>query len=93
VAGGGQWNVEVVNVALADTQPGAGNNALPAGSEVAIVIDHHSWRGPVAIAGYVDVRPEVGATSTILAEYLLLLSQRALQHLRIPSEAAGEPLV
>jgi nanoRNase/pAp phosphatase (c-di-AMP/oligoRNAs hydrolase) len=57
-------------IAMVDTQPGAGNNALPDGSEVAIVIDHHTWREPTAKADYVDVRPEVGATSTILTEYL-----------------------
>ena len=57
-------------IALVDTQPGAGNNALPAGSEVAIVIDHHTWREPAVTAAYVDVRPEVGACSTILTEYL-----------------------
>jgi nanoRNase/pAp phosphatase (c-di-AMP/oligoRNAs hydrolase) len=57
-------------IALVDTQPGAGNNALPAGSEATIVIDHHTWREPTARAAYVDVRPEVGATSTILVEYL-----------------------
>jgi nanoRNase/pAp phosphatase (c-di-AMP/oligoRNAs hydrolase) len=57
-------------VALVDTQPGAGNNALPAGFEVTIVIDHHTWREPTARAAYVDVRPETGATATILVEYL-----------------------
>ena len=59
-----------VPIALADTQPGAGNNALPAGSGAAFVIDHHTWREPTATAAYVDVRPEAGATSTILTEYL-----------------------
>jgi nanoRNase/pAp phosphatase (c-di-AMP/oligoRNAs hydrolase) len=57
-------------IALVDTQPSAGNNALPAGSEVTIVIDHHLWRDSTATAAYVDVRPEAGATSTILTEYL-----------------------
>jgi nanoRNase/pAp phosphatase (c-di-AMP/oligoRNAs hydrolase) len=57
-------------IALVDTQPGAGNNALPASSEVTIVIDHHTWREPTARAAYVDVRAEAGATSTILTEYL-----------------------
>ncbi|UCC85755.1 MAG: DHH family phosphoesterase [Anaerolineales bacterium] len=57
-------------IALVDTQPGAGNNALPDRSEVMIVIDHHTWRKPTAGAAYVDVRPEAGATSTILTEYL-----------------------
>jgi nanoRNase/pAp phosphatase (c-di-AMP/oligoRNAs hydrolase) len=55
---------------MVDTQPGAGNNALPDGSEVTIVIDHHTWREPTAAAAFVDVRPEAGATSTILTEYL-----------------------
>jgi nanoRNase/pAp phosphatase (c-di-AMP/oligoRNAs hydrolase) len=57
-------------IALVDTQPGAGNNALPANSKVAIVIDHHSWREPTAVSAYADVRPETGATSTMLVEYL-----------------------
>jgi nanoRNase/pAp phosphatase (c-di-AMP/oligoRNAs hydrolase) len=57
-------------IALVDTQPGAGNNALPDGSEVAIVIDHHTWREPTGAAAFFDVRPEAGATSTILTEYL-----------------------
>jgi nanoRNase/pAp phosphatase (c-di-AMP/oligoRNAs hydrolase) len=57
-------------IALVDTQPGAGNNALPAGCEVTIVLDHHTWREPTARAAYVDVQPEAGATSTILTEYL-----------------------
>jgi nanoRNase/pAp phosphatase (c-di-AMP/oligoRNAs hydrolase) len=59
-----------VPVALVDTQPGAGNNALPAGSDVALVIDHHTWRELTSLATYADVRPETGATSTILSEYL-----------------------
>ena len=58
------------SIALVDTQPGAGNNALPTGCEAAIVIDHHTWRELTAKADYVDVRLEVGATSTILTEYL-----------------------
>jgi nanoRNase/pAp phosphatase (c-di-AMP/oligoRNAs hydrolase) len=57
-------------IALVDTQPGAGNNALPASYEATIVIDHHTWREPTARAAHADVRPEAGATSTILVEYL-----------------------
>lgn len=57
-------------VALVDTQPGAGNNALPPQSSVAIVIDHHPWREATATARFADIRPNVGATSTILTEYL-----------------------
>ncbi len=60
-----------VAVALVDTQPDAGNNPLPAGSDVAIVFDHHPWHEATARAAFADVRPGTGATSTILNEYLL----------------------
>jgi nanoRNase/pAp phosphatase (c-di-AMP/oligoRNAs hydrolase) len=59
-----------VPVVLVDTQPGAGNNPLPAGAAVAVVIDHHPLRAETAAASFADVRPGVGATSTILTEYL-----------------------
>jgi nanoRNase/pAp phosphatase (c-di-AMP/oligoRNAs hydrolase) len=57
-------------VALVDTQPGSGNNPLPPVCSPAIVIDHHPWREATADAAFADVRTEVGATSTILTEYL-----------------------
>jgi nanoRNase/pAp phosphatase (c-di-AMP/oligoRNAs hydrolase) len=57
-------------IAMVDTQPGAGNNALPSNSTAAIVIDHHPWLEVTAAARFVDVRSDVGATSTILTEYL-----------------------
>jgi len=57
-------------IALVDTQPGAGNNALPTRSPATIVLDHHPWRAATATATFADVRPEVGSTSTILVEYL-----------------------
>lgn len=56
-------------VALVDTQPGAGNNALPPSSNVALVFDHHRLRQETSAARFADVRPTVGATSTILTEY------------------------
>jgi nanoRNase/pAp phosphatase (c-di-AMP/oligoRNAs hydrolase) len=57
-------------LALIDTQPGAGNITLPPGARVALVIDHHAWREETATASFADVRPELGATSTILTQYL-----------------------
>jgi nanoRNase/pAp phosphatase (c-di-AMP/oligoRNAs hydrolase) len=57
-------------VALVDTQPGTGNNPLPLDRLPVIVIDHHPWRATTAAASFSDVRTEVGATSTILTEYL-----------------------
>jgi len=57
-------------VALIDTQPGAGNNPLPPHAVADIVIDHHPWRETTAGVLFADVRSAVGATATILVEYL-----------------------
>ena len=57
-------------LALIDTQPGAGNITLPPGARLALVIDHHIWRGETATSSFADIRPELGATSTILTQYL-----------------------
>ena len=56
-------------IALVDTQPGAGNNPIPPSTSVSLVFDHHPWQQETADAAFVDVRTEVGATSTILTEY------------------------
>jgi nanoRNase/pAp phosphatase (c-di-AMP/oligoRNAs hydrolase) len=56
-------------VAIVDTQPGAGNSPVPAAYPVCLVIDHHSEREQVQ-ADFSDVRPWIGATSTILTQYL-----------------------
>lgn len=61
---------EAQAVALVDTQPGTGNNPLPPGRLPAIVFDHHPRRETTAGAAFVELRPDVGATSTILVEYL-----------------------
>jgi nanoRNase/pAp phosphatase (c-di-AMP/oligoRNAs hydrolase) len=57
-------------VALVDTQPGTGNNSLPAGRIPEIVIDHHPIKPLTRSARLVDIRKRYGATSTILFEYL-----------------------
>jgi nanoRNase/pAp phosphatase (c-di-AMP/oligoRNAs hydrolase) len=55
--------------ALVDhSQPGV-NDQLPAETVVDIVIDHHPPRAPID-ARFVDLRSELGATSTLMAEYL-----------------------
>ena len=56
--------------ALVDTQPSAGNNALPPEARVAIVIDHHPRQEATAGARFSDVRPHVGSSATIMVEYL-----------------------
>lgn len=56
-------------VALIDTQPGSGNSPVPADDDVQIVIDHHSDREDEAGCSR-DVRPWIGASSTIVTQYL-----------------------
>ncbi len=59
-----------VAFALVDTQPGAGNCAVAGTDRVRVVIDHHPAQVPVPDAPFVDIRPALGATATILTEYL-----------------------
>jgi nanoRNase/pAp phosphatase (c-di-AMP/oligoRNAs hydrolase) len=57
-------------VALVDSQPETGNNSLPVGHRIDIVIDHHPPRPGSDRAAWRDIRPELGATSTIVYDYL-----------------------
>ena len=57
-------------LAIVDSQPGTGNNSLPPSRRVDIVVDHHPMRPESANAPWCDVRSELGATSTIVLEYL-----------------------
>lgn len=57
-------------VILVDTQPGAGNNPLLAGTPILAVIDHHPLRPATRDVPFADVRPHVGACATILTRYL-----------------------
>jgi nanoRNase/pAp phosphatase (c-di-AMP/oligoRNAs hydrolase) len=55
--------------ALVDhSRPGV-NDQLPSDLAIDVVIDHHPPRAPVE-ATFVDLRGEVGATSTLLTDYL-----------------------
>jgi nanoRNase/pAp phosphatase (c-di-AMP/oligoRNAs hydrolase) len=57
-------------IAIVDSQPGTGNNSLPTGRQVDIVIDHHPAREESAHAPWCDIRPQLGATSTMVLQYL-----------------------
>src|SRR5687768_3275719 len=57
-------------IALVDTQPGRANNSLPEGITPAVVIDHHPAYDEYSGVGFLDLRSDYGATSTILSEYL-----------------------
>ncbi len=62
-------------VAILDTQPGAGNNALPADIRCNIVIDHHPRRKKLD-ADCIHIDEEAGATATLLIE---AIRQRAME--------------
>ena len=57
--------------ALVDTQPRSGNNQLPPRAVPDVVIDHHPVRQSTQNGPFFDIRPEYGATATIVAEYML----------------------
>jgi nanoRNase/pAp phosphatase (c-di-AMP/oligoRNAs hydrolase) len=59
-------------VVLVDSQPETGNNSLPPGAKIDLVIDHHPLRETTPRnARWVDVRSDFGASATIVASYLL----------------------
>jgi nanoRNase/pAp phosphatase (c-di-AMP/oligoRNAs hydrolase) len=57
-------------IAIVDSQPGTGNNSLPPGRNIDIVIDHHPAREESAHVPWCDIRPQLGATSTMVLQYL-----------------------
>lgn len=61
-------------IAVLDSQPGFGHTTIPAGATPDIVIDHHMGgeptRSPVT-ATFLDVRHDVGATSSVVTEYFM----------------------
>ncbi len=69
-------------ICLVDTQPVTGNNILPEAQMPQVVIDHHFLpKRKVWTAEFADVRPEYGACSTILYEYLLAAGIQANDNL------------
>jgi nanoRNase/pAp phosphatase (c-di-AMP/oligoRNAs hydrolase) len=58
-------------VAVLDTQPGAGNNSVPAWVTPQIVIDHHQpIRQKLTKVPFVDVRTNAGATVSLVYQYM-----------------------
>lgn len=60
-------------ILLLDTQPPFGNNPLPDAVLPTVVIDHHRSRGRKPKCSYGDVRPDVGATGSIIFSYFMEL--------------------
>jgi nanoRNase/pAp phosphatase (c-di-AMP/oligoRNAs hydrolase) len=61
---------DVGAIALVDhARPGV-NDGLPPETIVRLVVDHHPQREPIdERGGYLDIRPALGSTSTIMVEY------------------------
>ncbi len=57
-------------VVLVDTQPKRANNSVPGWVIPRAIIDHHQDWGTSKNVPFKDIRPNYGATSTILTEYL-----------------------
>jgi len=69
-------------ICMVDTQPDQGNHSLPRRHFPDVVIDHHPLRPDSRLAHIADVGGPIGATSTVVVEYL-----RA-SHLEVPPAIA-----
>ena len=82
------WDDEAVAgydaIILVDCQPGFANNPLPPGAAATAIVDHHRGRGRRPQAAYVDIRPEVGATASILFSYFMELQTPIPRELAAP---------
>lgn len=57
-------------IALIECSAPGVNNLLPRDTQVSIIIDHHQANIDEVKAEYVDIRPNIGATATIMTKYL-----------------------
>ncbi|OWK34867.1 DHH family phosphoesterase [Fimbriiglobus ruber] len=57
-------------VVMVDSQPRTGRHTLPETVPIYAVIDHHDTPGHLGRVAFVDVRPEFGATCTMVTQYL-----------------------
>ncbi|MFY9194464.1 MAG: DHH family phosphoesterase [Methanoculleus sp.] len=61
-------------IALVDSSGPGVNNKLPKTTRVNIIIDHHkNDEHPSVVADFIDIRPGIGATASIMAQYLMEL--------------------
>lgn len=57
-------------VVMVDSQPGTGRHSLDRIGGVTAVIDHHVTPGDLSGVAFTDIRPDLGATCTIVTRYL-----------------------
>ena len=55
---------------LIDAQPHTGNTAVPEDMTPDIVVDHHPLREQTKLAPFFDVRDNIGASATLLTDYM-----------------------
>lgn len=65
------WWVADEAVVMVDSQPKTGRHNFPDGVKPYAVIDHHATPGAVRRVPFVDVRSDLGATCSIVANYLM----------------------
>lgn len=58
-------------VVMVDSQPNTGRHTLPRSVVPFAVLDHHETPGDVDSVPFVDVRPDYGATCTLVTDYLI----------------------
>lgn len=61
-------------IILLDTQISSGTNPLSDKIQPDVIFDHHHCTENPAKIKYFDIRPEIGATSTIIYEYLMFFN-------------------
>lgn len=58
-------------VIMVDSQPNTGRHRLPPDVSIYAVLDHHETPGELEGVPFVDVRPYLGATCTLVTDYLI----------------------
>jgi nanoRNase/pAp phosphatase (c-di-AMP/oligoRNAs hydrolase) len=82
-------------IVLMDTQPAFANNPLPAEITPMVIIDHHRGGRKHPNCAFCDIRPDVGAVSSIVFSYFMELEQKIAPELgatllfAIESDLAG----
>lgn len=76
-----QWQADDA-IVMVDSQPNTGRHSFDPNTQVHAVIDHHQTPGDLSDVEFVDVRRDVGATCSVVTEYLIE------QELTIPPRVA-----
>jgi nanoRNase/pAp phosphatase (c-di-AMP/oligoRNAs hydrolase) len=69
-------------IVMVDSQPKTGRHSVDHAGDLYAVIDHHDTPGELRDVSFVDVRPNLGATCTLVTKYL------AEQDVEIPDKVA-----